>query len=204
MKNIGVLVLAAGKSTRMQGIKQLEKINDKTLLEITLEKAKLLELKDIFCVLGANAIKIKTETKVEDIHYITNKNFEKGLSSSIVAGMQHFKKNQFNFDGVLILLADQPAIEIDYLQSMILLFHDNQEKIIASNYANKIGVPAIFSKKYFKDLLCIQGDKGAKEFINQKKTNVICPQISANLTDIDTKEELSNFIKSKEEHNFKK
>ena len=42
MINIAVLVLAAGKSSRMKSIKELEKINNKTLLDITLDKAKQL------------------------------------------------------------------------------------------------------------------------------------------------------------------
>ncbi len=70
MKNIAVLVLAAGKSSRMKSIKQLLKINNKTFLEITLENAKKVNSKNIFCVLGANADKIKKETNIKDIHFI--------------------------------------------------------------------------------------------------------------------------------------
>ena len=54
MKNIAVLILAAGKSSRMNSIKQLEKINNKTLLDITVEKVSNLFSENIFCVLGAN------------------------------------------------------------------------------------------------------------------------------------------------------
>ena len=61
MKNIAFLVLAAGKSSRMKSIKQLEKINNKTLLDITLEKIKSICSDDIYCVLGANADIIKNE-----------------------------------------------------------------------------------------------------------------------------------------------
>lgn len=61
MKNIAILVLAAGKSSRMKRIKQLEKINNKTLLDITLEKVKEVFFENIFCVVGANADKIKAE-----------------------------------------------------------------------------------------------------------------------------------------------
>ena len=59
MKNLAILVLAAGKSSRMKSIKQLEKITNKTLLEITLDTAKKVTRKNIFCVLGANAKKIQ-------------------------------------------------------------------------------------------------------------------------------------------------
>lgn len=196
MKNIAVLVLAAGKSSRMKSIKQLEKIGNKTLLELTLEKAKQLPTKNIFCVLGANANLIKSKIKTEKIDFIINNNFNEGLSSSIVSGIDHFKKNHFEFDGVLVLLADQPAIEFSYLNTLISLFNADSSKIIASNYGDFFGVPALFSSKYFDDLLLIKGDKGAKKFINQSTKNIISPKIKANLVDIDTKQDLDSYNKS--------
>jgi molybdenum cofactor cytidylyltransferase len=196
MENIGILVLAAGKSSRMNGIKQLKKINNKTLLDITLEKLKSRYSDEIYCVLGANAAAIKSEITSKNIQFIENLNYEKGLSSSIVSGITYFKKEALNFDGIFIVLADQPGIEITYLESLIAIFKENTDRIIASNYGNKLGVPAIFPKKYFSELLLIKGDKGAKEFINQRESEVICPLTSTNFFDIDTKEDLELFKNS--------
>lgn len=196
MKNIAVLILAAGKSSRMKSIKQLEKINEKTLLDITLEKIKSIFSDNIFCVLGANGDRIKQEITTTNINFINNKNFETGLSASIVAGMDHFKNNNLSFDSVFILLADQPAIDVGYLKSMLFLSKEKKDKIIASKYGDKFGVPAIIPKKYFKDLILIEADKGAKEFINQHKNDVLCSESSTNLLDIDTKEDLNSYKKS--------
>lgn len=196
MKNIAILVLSAGKSSRMKSIKQLEKVNNKTLLDITLEKIKTIFSENIFCVLGANSNKIKAGISSKNIQFIENKNFDSGLSSSIVSGINYFNKNEFNFDGVFILLADQPAIEETYLETMLNLFQKNKDLIIASNYGNKLGVPAILPEKYFKELLLIKGDKGAKDFINDRKSDVICPNSTTNLFDIDTKEDLKLFKNS--------
>ena len=196
MKNIAFLILAAGKSSRMNGIKQLKKIDNKTLLEITLEKVKSVFLKNIYCVLGASSNKIKREVSIENVTFISNKNFENGLSSSIISGIKYFKDQQLNFDGIFILLADQPAIEIGYLEEMYQLFQKKDAIIIASNYGKKIGVPAIFPKKFFADLMLIKGDKGAKEFIHKKANKVLCPKTTANLFDIDTKEDLQVYKKS--------
>lgn len=196
MKNIAVLVLAAGKSSRMKSIKQLEKINKKTLLDIILEKVKSIFSDNIFCILGANADIIKQEIISKNINFIKNKNFGTGLSSSIVAGIHHFKNNNLNFESVFILLADQPEIDVTYLKSMVFLSEENKDKIIASKYGNKFGVPAIIPKKYFDDLILIEADKGAKEFINHHKNDVLCPEVSTNLLDIDTKEDLNRYKKS--------
>lgn len=196
MKNIAILVLAAGKSSRMKSIKQLEKVNNKTLLELTLEKLQSVSSSTIFCVLGANSDKIKAEISSKNIQFIENKKFDSGLSSSIVSGINYFNKKEFNFDGIFILLADQPAIEKTYLEAMLNLFQKNKNTIIASNYGEKLGVPAIFPKKYFSDLLLIKGDKGAKEFINKRKKEVLCPKTTTNFVDIDTKEDLQLYKNS--------
>jgi molybdenum cofactor cytidylyltransferase len=191
MKNIAVLILAAGKSSRMNRIKQLEKINGETLLDITLEKVNSLFSENVFCVLGANYDEIKQGITSKNITFINNKNFEKGLSASVASGVNYFIENKLNFNGIFILLADQPAIEIPYLKSMLKLFKKNDNTIIASNYGNELGVPAIFPEKYFTELLLIKGDKGAKKFINQRKNKVLYPKKSTNLFDIDTKKDLS-------------
>ena len=190
MKNIAVLILAAGKSSRMNRIKQLEKINGKTLLDITLEKVNSLFSENVFCVLGANYDEIKQGITSKNITFINNKNFEKGLGASVVSGVNYFIENKLNFEGIFILLADQPAIEIPYLKAMLELFKKNDNTIIASNYGNELGVPAIFPEKYFTELLLIKGDKGAKKFINQRKNEVLYPKKSTNLFDIDTKKDL--------------
>ncbi|WP_297802219.1 nucleotidyltransferase family protein [uncultured Polaribacter sp.] len=190
MKNIAIVILAAGKSSRMNAIKQLEKINNKTLLEITLEKVKNIFSDNIFCVLGSNHDQIINKTNSEDIEFIKNKHFENGLSSSIVASLNYFKINKLYFDGIFILLADQPAIETSYLEAMYHLFQEKKHLIIASNYGNKLGAPVIIPKKHFSSLLLIEGDKGAQEFINNKKNEVIYPIQTTNLLDIDTKEDL--------------
>ncbi|MEE9407335.1 MAG: nucleotidyltransferase family protein [Polaribacter sp.] len=190
MDSIAILVLAAGKSSRMKDIKQLLKIKNKTLLEITLENALKTNSKNVFCVLGANADKIKSEIHTENIQFIKNENFEKGLSSSIISGINYFKNRKLYFDGIFILLADQPAIEVTYLEAMLNLFQTNKDKIIASNYGGKLGVPVIFPVKHFSDLLLIVGDKGAKEYINNKKSEVLYSKLTTNFFDIDTKEDL--------------
>ena len=196
MKNIAILVLAAGKSSRMNSIKQLEKINNKTLLEFTLQKIQAFYTATIFCVLGANADKIKSAINTDNIQFIQNNHFEDGLSASIVSGIEYFKKKELNFDGIFILLADQPAIEVTYLEAMLNLFEENKELIIASNYGTKLGVPVIFPKKYLPQLLLIKGDKGAKEFINKRKDLTLCPKQTTNFLDIDTKEDLQNYKNS--------
>ncbi|WP_243456739.1 NTP transferase domain-containing protein [Polaribacter batillariae] len=58
MDKIAILILAGGGSSRMKTPKQLLKIKEKYLLELVLEKAFLVQEKNIFCVLGNNSREI--------------------------------------------------------------------------------------------------------------------------------------------------
>jgi molybdenum cofactor cytidylyltransferase len=194
MENIAVLVLAAGKSSRMHTPKQLLKIGNKSLLEIVLEKALAVSSPPIYCVLGANATIIQQEIATKNVVYIINENYQEGLSTSIVSGITYLEKNQPNLEGVFILLGDQPAIEIAYLKNLVALFSEHKKKIIASNYQKKNGVPAIFPKEFFAELLLLKGDFGAKEFLKENSKSIISSDFKSTLIDLDTKEDYEKYL----------
>ena len=196
MKSIAIIILAAGKSSRMGNIKQLLKINGKTLLENAIETSLQIPNSSVICVLGANAEKIKKETSLKNINFTINQKNELGLSSSIVCGIKYLQKKEVNFDGILILLADQPAIKLTYYKKMATLFSIQKSKIIASNYVDKFGVPAIFPKIYVQDLLKMKGDKGAKDFLKIHEKNILSPNLNVDLTDIDTPKDYKSYISS--------
>ena len=196
MNSIAVLVLAAGTSSRMKDIKQLLKINNKTLLENALETAKNLESATVFCVVGAHAEKIKQETKTANINFILNKNFEKGLSSSIVSGVKYIKNLDANFSAILMLLADQPEVNSSYLKKLIKASKKYSNKIIASSYKNIPGVPTIFPKIYFNALVQLKGDKGAKDLLLQNSLEIIKIKSNKIIIDIDSKEDYESYLKS--------
>jgi molybdenum cofactor cytidylyltransferase len=195
MKNIAVLVLAAGTSSRMKRPKQLVKIGNNFLLEMVLSKAKSLNAKDVYCVLGANSTRIRKEISSPNIHFLTHLKYKKGLSASIAFGISQIALKNQNYDAVLILLGDQPAIEKNYLNAMITLFCEDTAIVIASNYGNKLGVPALFPQSYFSILQELSGDFGAKNILNgNDKIHAFSKK--TNFTDIDTEEDLHAFKKA--------
>lgn len=196
MDKTAIVVLAAGKSTRMQSPKQLLNINGNYLLDIILEKVKQLQNHDIYCVLGAHADSILKKIKSTDIAFIQNPFFEKGLSSSIKAAIDFFEEKELNYSHLFIVLGDQPEISVDYLEELLLLSKKYQQKIIATKYPTNFGVPAIFPKNTFKELKAIEGDKGAKELLNSNKDSVILPKFAVNLLDLDTQNDYQNYFNS--------
>ncbi|CAM1342545.1 nucleotidyltransferase family protein [Tenacibaculum aestuarii] len=193
MQKTAILILAAGSASRMGKTKQLLPYKNTTLLEWTIEQAQKSVVKNVFCVLGANKDAIEKQLSTKTVEVIYNPNYKNGLSTSIVKGIE-FLLN-YNFDSVLIMLADQPHVTSEYLNSLIEVSKNNPSNIIASSYQGSVGVPTIFPKNYFNDLLDLKGDKGAKNFLLQQNNNVIKVNSTQNLLDIDTPEDYQHLLK---------
>lgn len=193
MQKTAILILAAGSASRMGKIKQLLPYKNTTLLEWTIKQAQKSVVENVFCVLGANKETIEKELTTNAVETIYNPNYQNGLSSSIVIGIDFLQKH--NFDYALIMLADQPHITFQYLNRLVKASKNNPSKIIASNYQGSVGVPAVFPKDYFNNLLNLQGDKGAKNFLLQHNSNVLKINSHQNLLDIDTPEDYQHLLK---------
>ncbi|WP_298494035.1 nucleotidyltransferase family protein [uncultured Algibacter sp.] len=189
-------MLAAGEASRMGSIKQLLPYNNSTLLEITIQNALASKARKVYCVLGANSEAIKSQLKNSRATFINNPNWKDGLSSSIVTGVSYLESIKEKTKAILIMLSDQPNVDSDYIDALINLYSKNQDKVIASDYGDKKGVPAIFPKLFNKQLMRLKGDKGAKDFLNNKEINIItlASKNRGVLKDIDTLEDYNKLL----------
>jgi molybdenum cofactor cytidylyltransferase len=183
---IAILILAAGESKRMQGIKQLLPWKNTTLLGNAIEQAAKSKANTVYVVLGANAKQITPTIAHYNIQSIENKNWKNGLGNSIACGVNFLKENQHLYDAILITLADQPLITAAYYNSLIDEYFKKEAKIIASETKNSPSVPAIFDSDYFDKLTQLTEDKGAKEILMTAQKGVYILRSKINLTDLDT------------------
>ena len=193
MPNVAILILAAGSSSRMRTPKQLLPVNNTTLLGHTIENSIASKASIVCCVLGANFQKVKNNIKDNPIEIIYNPEYKNGLSTSLIEGIKHIQSK--TYDAALVLLADQPKVDTNYINLLIDAYHSNSEAIIASSYSDSFGVPAVFPNPIFEQLLKLKGDKGAKAFLNSGKIKIKTIN-NADLTDIDTPEDYANFLNS--------
>lgn len=184
--NMGIILLAAGASTRMGRPKQLLAWQDDTLLNHSISQAIDSQASELLVVLGANYESIVPTLPVS-INHIYNKNWEIGMGTSIARGIREFQ--QKGATAALIMLADQPYLTCHYLNQLIASYTPEKQQIIATQYGKGIGVPAIFDSFYFDKLSQLKGDKGAKQLIQQYREHVVIHQPEkANVVDIDTEE----------------
>ena len=192
MKRVSGIILASGESRRFGENKLFYKINGKMLIEYTIENARnsLLYEKIIvfnpavnYSVLNLNGFKIAI-----------NYDYKNGMSTSIGAGL---RKVENNIDGVMILLGDSPLIDQNIINRMINIYSQNDAGIVSA-YNSGIPVnPAIFSSKYFNDLLNLKGDVGGRFILRNHPEDIIRVEIDNNaLLDVDTKEDLKKIFKN--------
>ncbi len=194
---IAILILAAGASTRMGQPKQLLPWKDTTLLGHAIQTAKSTDAIEVVTVLGANAKLIQSQIK-EEVIFIQNTSWQSGLGGSIACGTEWLLQSNIEFDGILITLADQPLIDFKYLDKLISTFSEHTDRIIATTYKNRAGVPALFPKKYVNTLLKLDKDFGAKHLLEQEQDTIITIPAENRISDVDTEEDYKQ-LKNKNE-----
>lgn len=176
--------------------KQLLPWKKTVLLNHVINTANHINNSATYVVLGANNVIITPEIQHQDIEIIYNPNWELGLGSSIAFGVKTIMDSKHNFDAILILLSDQPLIDAYFLNALVDAFETGEKYIVASSYGTeKIGVPALFDTRYFKELSMLNQDKGAKEIISKHSEYVRSLNANHVIADIDTKEDYERLYK---------
>ena len=193
---IALLILAAGESKRMNGIKQLLPWKNTSLLGHTIAQALEAKASQVYVVLGAHANKIAPTIAHYNIQTIENTNWKNGLGNSIAAGVKYIKETQEPYDAILITLADQPLIDAAYYNQLIAAYTDKKAKIIASQTNNRPSVPALFDAAYFDQLCLLNQDKGAKEILLAAQNDLYVMPADTNLIDVDTQSDYEKIYDS--------
>ena len=191
-----IIVLAAGASTRMQQPKQLLTYDDQSLLVHTIEEAQK-SLMPVVVVLGAHSQEIMSDINDLEIDVEVNKNWESGMASSIKAGLEKAMEIYEEMENCILAVCDQPYISSVLFQELLDQKKTSGKKIVASSYAGTLGTPALFDKKYFEDLLNMQGDHGAKNLLQKYNEDVASVHFKKGEIDIDTKSDYEQLLKNR-------
>src|SRR5215213_9199249 len=166
---VGIIVLAAGASARMNEPKQLLRFQGTTLLRRAAQTAVESIYQPVVVVLGANFEKTKAEIEDLPVEIVLNKNWRRGLGSSVKTGIECLLEIAPEAAALVISLADQPLVTAQSLNLFAEKFEQTQSAVIAAEYNQTRGVPALFAREVFDDLCRLTGDKGAKPVIEKHR-----------------------------------
>jgi molybdenum cofactor cytidylyltransferase len=180
---IDIIVLAAGASTRFGAPKQLLPYNGITLIRRTIGTVLLAKAHSVHVIVGYEAEKMKLEIADLQVDVVVNPHWQNGISTSICSGIQSLEPN---IDAAIIVLCDQPNLSTHILNTLIDTYTSTRAPIVTCKYAGTIGVPTLYDRRIFKELLALRGDHGAKPIIERYASKRIEIDFSGGEVDIDT------------------
>jgi xanthine/CO dehydrogenase XdhC/CoxF family maturation factor/2-phospho-L-lactate guanylyltransferase (CobY/MobA/RfbA family) len=193
---VHALLLAAGGSRRFGSFKQLLEFRGESLLRRAARLSSELLEGRVVVVHGPKPAKCQRELSGIDVAHAVNASWENGVATSLRAGVRALPDD---CAAVLVLLCDQPLIGADQVRALLRAWAAAPERIAASAYADTLGVPAVFPRQYFPQILQLTGDRGAKSIIEANAANVTAVAIPEACLDIDTQEDYASMLKHSQE-----
>ena len=189
---IAAIVLAAGRSSRMGGPnKLLAEIGGRPLIRIVAEQVLGSQARPVIVVTGLQREKIEAALASLAVEFVHNPDFADGLGTSLKAGIAALPAAT---DGVIVCLGDMPQVDAALIDRLIgALDPDKGSLVVVPTIDGKRGNPVVWSRRFFPDLMAVEGDVGARHLIGRYAEAVTEVAVTggAALTDIDTPEALA-------------
>lgn len=201
MKNFAsktaVLVMAAGESSRFGGSKVLAELEGKSLLKHAIDTANSSMSGHVYVVSGAYQQECMQHLALDSQHkhyyggatLLYNMHWQAGLHQSIARGVQIL---QYDYDAILILLADQIAIQPKHIQSIFDQAHAHPEQTICAFYNKQCGLPALVLKRSFPALCDLKSEHHLKQILQSTSRKVSRVTLPSAIVDIDTRNDLKH------------
>ena len=170
--------------------------NDKSLLQHVISEAISSYASPVIVVLGANSDLVSKEIDKSKVYMIENDEWEEGMASSVRIGLSTLLKIFPSADAVIFMVCDQPYVSASLLNDLINTQVDTCKPIVACNYGETIGPPALFHRSFFEELMQLKGDAGARKIIQQHGDEVVTVLFPKGKIDIDTKEDYESLKNS--------
>lgn len=192
---IAAVLLVAGKSQRLGFPKQTYIYQGESLIKRQFRIMQASQLKKIYLLTGAYrnecVLEMQDETNWQEIY---NSHFSLGMGSSIKSAVNYFAKEEPGLKGLLFCVCDQIMLTSQHIDQLAQTFcNQSVATLVASTYSNTIGIPAIFPRKFFPDLLKLEDHQGAKTILRDKKYPCLTVALPGGEIDIDRPEDLVRF-----------
>ncbi len=193
--NLSAIILAAGKSSRMDGAnKLLLPFQGKTIIEQVVDNITSSGISEVVVVTGWEREAVEKRLRSYPVKIIANSEFNSGMSSSLRKGVAACSVET---GGILICLGDMPLISVDILRKLIDTFSAQSGKsIIVPVHEKRWGKPVIFPNTFRNQLLSISGDQGARSILKTHSDSITELPVSnpGVLVDVDNLEQYQQLL----------
>jgi molybdenum cofactor cytidylyltransferase len=188
---IGIVVLAAGASSRMGQPKQLLPYEGETLLSRAIRVGLETQCRPLIVVLGSDAETLQEGIGASSARIVVNQAWAEGMSSSIRCGLRELEEvTADKIDAAIFMLCDQPLITSVIVRRLVDAYHSRRALLVASEFEadgeKTRGVPALFGRTLFPELMELRGVEGAKRVIARHAAEATVIAVPEAAFDVDT------------------
>jgi len=180
-------VLAAGPATRFGSPKQLVRLGGAPLVHQMASRAAAVAGQSVAIVLGAHAREVAPALRQSGATVVVNRDWEEGLASSIRTAVRTAPPR---CEGLLLVLCDQAAVTSDDLRRLFVAWRRHPVLIAAALYDGAPGLPALFPRWAFSDLLELRGDRDARLILRRNADRLVRVPMPDAAINLDTPEDL--------------
>ena len=165
---IKAILLAAGQSKRLKSENKLIKLyKKKPLINHSLNALHKSKVNKVIVVLGHQKKDLQKIIKKNNKNIFTyNKEYKKGMASSIKAGLRKLNKKD---KGFIIVQSDMPFIKSSDINKIYSSIKSKKYLVHVLKYRNRVGNPIGFDISIMKKFKKIKGDVGAKFMVKRLK-----------------------------------
>lgn len=167
---IAVIVLAAGRSSRMGAHKLLLPLGGKPIVAHTVSAALASPLRPVVVVLGHDAARVRAALPAGDVLVVENPAYADGLSMSLRVGLDALPED---VTGVVVALADQPLVTATHLRRIADAARATGTMIAVATYDGQRSNPTYFARSCFNELRAVSGDAGGRIVIARHPADVV-------------------------------
>lgn len=187
------VLLAAGSSSRYEGIKLLAPVDGVALVR----RAALAALDaglSLIVVTGAHAEQVNTALLGIAAARVHNPNWADGMGSSIAAAFSHLTRTPAPYDAAIVSPADLPLIGGAQLTRLVERYRLAPSRIQAADIGGVLAPPCLFPRDCFGELAQLSGARGARIVLERHADRVDAVAMPEAAVDIDTREDYRYFI----------
>jgi molybdenum cofactor cytidylyltransferase len=188
---VGAVILAAGSSSRMGSPKQTLQFQGESLLRRAALAALGAGCRPVTVVTGAHSELSRRELEGLDVREVLNACWETGMASSVRAGVEGLVSADAGADAVVLMLCDQPHATAEVISNLVAAHRATGMPVVASTYGGSFGVPALFGRVFFAELMRLEGRSGAKEVIKRHASEAHFLPFPSGEVDVDTPDDFS-------------
>ena len=185
MPETGIIILAAGNSSRLGRPKQLLEFRGKSLITHLVEEAITAGIQPVVVVSGA--VDLSSALAGQPVSMVENPRWREGMGSSIAAGVSFLSDRAV--DAAFVTVCDQPYVTANLFTEMIAAKKRFPKGIVACSYAGTTGTPVLFDRRYFGMLEELTGQEGAKKILRAHQADVAAVPFPHGDIDIDTEDD---------------